>query len=231
MQEYINNVNSVCSILLEGINRDENLNLKTKKDFFMYRMENSKMEFEFEEISYRLHGKGCVAFSNDFFLDWDFGYRSRWCGVDPWKLAMTLKKNKHQHSECFDGDLIKKMCEQAVEEGVMVKWFDQYYFVIPKNETFKPAFPEKYDTLIVEYYGVKWSIPRNKTIDRFIRKSNKVYKQIENSKDIYLLHFMLEEKEVYSIPYDDIGYPEEAIKIMSDDILRKLQEDDKVDLI
>ena len=33
---------------------------------------------------------------------------------------------------------------------------------------------------------------------------------------------MLEGKEIYSIPYDDIGYPEEAIKIMSDDILRNL---------
>lgn len=33
---------------------------------------------------------------------------------------------------------------------------------------------------------------------------------------------MLEGQEIYSTSYDDIGYPEEAIKIMSDDILHNL---------
>lgn len=67
MQEYIKNVEDTCNILLEGINYSDNLNLKTKKDFFIYRMETSKMEFEIKGVSYRLHGKGCVAFKKDFF--------------------------------------------------------------------------------------------------------------------------------------------------------------------
>jgi len=37
---------------------------------------------------------GCLAFEKNSFWDWDFGYRSRWCGIDPWKLALTLKKIK-----------------------------------------------------------------------------------------------------------------------------------------
>lgn len=222
MQEYLKNVEDVCNILLEGINYSDNLNLKTKKDFFLFRMEKSKMEFEISGISYRLHGKGCVAFNKNFFLDWDFGYRSRWCGIEPWKFAMTLRKNESQYSEYYDGNLIKKICEQAVEDGIMFKQYEQYYFAIPKSETFEPRFPEKFDTLIVEHYGSTWSIPRNKIIDRFIRKSKRVYSQIDKNKDKYVLFFMLEGKEIYSIPYDDIGYPEEAIKIMSDDILRNL---------
>ena len=44
MQEYIKNVEDTCNILLEGINYNDNLNLKTKKDFFVYRMKTSKME-------------------------------------------------------------------------------------------------------------------------------------------------------------------------------------------
>ena len=68
-----------------------------------------------------------------------------------------------------------------------------------------------------------WSIPRNKIIDKFIRKSRWVHKQIDKNKDTYILRFMLKGKEIYSISYDDIGYPEEAVKIMSDEILYNLQ--------
>lgn len=38
---------------------------------------------------------------------------------------------------------------------------------------------------------------------------------------------MLDGKEVYSIPYDDLGYPENAVSIMSDDIIRNLKKHNK----
>lgn len=95
-----------------------------------------------------------------------------------------------------------------------------YYFVIPIDDTFEPDFPIEFDTLIVEYFDSKWILPRNKVIDRFIRKSRRIYNQIEKSQNKYTLKFMFNGKEIYSIPYDDIGYPENAVKIMSDDILR-----------
>lgn len=40
-----------------------------------------------------------------------------------------------------------------------------------------------------------------------------------------MLKFLLDEKEVYAIPYDDISYPENAIKIMSDEIIRNLSKE------
>ena len=38
-----------------------------------------------------------------------------------------------------------------------------------------------------------------------------------------MLVFLLGETEVYKIPYDDTGYPENAVKIMSDEILQNLK--------
>lgn len=105
----------------------------------------------------------------------------------------------------------------------MFKMYEQYYFSIPKSETFEPKFPKEFDTLIVAHHDLTWSIPRDKMIDKFIRKSTRVYNQIDKNEDKYVLFFMLGGKEIYSISYDDIGYPEEAIKIMSDDILYNLQ--------
>lgn len=208
MQEYMKQVNVVCLQLLEG------LNLKTKVDFWAYREKHPQMEFEVNNIKFVLHGRGCWAFDNETFLDWDFGYGSRWCGIDPWLLARTLERNKNAHVEYYDGKRIKEQCEQAVLDGEMYQKYDLYYFIIPNNEMFEPEFPKEYDILIVEHYGSKWIVPRNKMVDRFIRKSKKIYSKIDKSLNLYTLTFMLKGKEVYSISYDDIGYPENAIKIM-----------------
>ena len=71
----------------------------------------------------------------------------------------------------------------------------QYYFSIPKNETFKPSFPVDYDTLVIEYHDLKWRIPRNMLIDKFIRKSNAVYNKIYENQDAYMLFFCLMKKK------------------------------------
>lgn len=220
IDEYVADVNEMCTKLLEGINIEENLCLKTKWDFFEYISKNRKMEFEINGTIYRLHGRGCFAFSDELFLNWDFGYRSRWCGTDPWMIGMTLKENKSEYVEYYDGRILKEACEQAVNDGEMFEKYRLYYYSIPIRDTFIPDFPKNYDTLIVRHLDAKWIIPRNKKTDRFLRKSNRVYKEVYNSENKYLLSFLLEGKEVYSIPYDDICYPENAIKMMTDDILR-----------
>lgn len=216
MKEYIEKVNHVCHNLLES------LNLKTKWDFYEYRSIQRKMEFEANGIKYVLHGRGCWAFNEKFYLDWDFGYGSRWCGIDPWLLARTLERNKSNHIEYYDGNLIKKECEQAVLEGEMYQKYDMYYFTIPISETFEPDFPKEFDTLIVEHFDSQWRIPRNKLVDRFIRKSKRVYQQIGNNHDTYILKFTLDGKEKFSIPFDDIGYPEKAVRIMFHEILNNI---------
>lgn len=220
LKEYINEVEEVANILISSINDSENLHLKNKYDFFEYRSKCKKTEFEAGGINYRFHGKGCTAFSDEKFLDWDFGYRSRWCGIDPWKVYMTLKRNNSPHTEYYDAELIHKACEDSVKQGVMFKKYDQFYFEMTVDESFKPEFPPEYDTLIIEYYNLKWSIPRNKLINRFIRKSTQVYNQINWNEDKYMLRFLLAGEEIYAIPYNDVCYPENAVKIMSDEIIK-----------
>ena len=222
LKEYIRDVEDVCDILVRNINDSENLNLKNKYDFFMYRSSCKKMEFEAGGISYRLHGKGCVAFNEEMFIDWDFGYRSRWCGINPWKVSMTLKKSSSPHIEYYDGNIIQTVCEQFVQKGIMFKQCNQYYFEMKAEETYKPEFPIEYDTLVVEYCNLTWSIPRNKIIDRFIRKSTRIHNQISKNEDKYILKFLLCGEEIYTIPYNDISYPESAVKIMSDEIIKNL---------
>lgn len=222
LKDYIREVEEVCNHLIKYINDIENLNLKNKFDFFEYRSKCRKMEFEAGEIKYRLHGKGCTAFQGKKIIDWDFGYRSRWCGIDPWKVSKTLKNNSNIHVDFYDANIIQTACEKFVEKGIMFKKFDQFYFELAEKETFKPEFPTEYDTLIIEYSNFNWSIPRSKVIDRFIRKSTRVYNQIDKYEDKYILKFLLDGRVAYTIPYNDISYPENAAKIMSDVIIRHL---------
>lgn len=228
LKEYIKNVEYVCNILIKSINSSENLDLKNKYDFYLYRSGCKKMAYDAEGISYRLHGAGCMAFNENMFLDWDFGYRSRWCGIDPWKVSMTLKLNKSPYIEYYDGNLVRSLCEGLVDKGMMFKRYGQYYFSAPKEETFKPKFPKEYDTLIIEYFNSSWSMPKSKIIDRFIRKSVWVNHQIFKSEDNYILKFLSGGKEIFDIPYNDISYPESAVKIMSDEVIKNLLKIEKV---
>lgn len=222
LREYMKEVEDVCDILIKSINSSENMAIKNKYDFYLYRSNCKNMEFEAEGISYRLHGKGCTAFNERMYIDWDFGYRSRWCGIDPWKVSMTLKLSKSPYIEYYDGNLVQTLCERFVDDGTMFKRHGQYYFSVPKEETFKPAFPKEYDTLMIEYYNASWSIPKDKIIDRFVRKSIWVHNQIYKSRDHYILKFLANGKEIFVIPYNDVSYPESAIKIMTDEIIKNL---------
>ena len=130
LEEYINDVEDICNYLLKGINDSENLNLRNKWDFFAYREDGYKLEFEVGGISYRLHGIGCMAFNEKMYINWDFGYRSRWCGIEPWKVYITLKNSG---KECYDEKLIEEVCRNFVERGIMFEKGGQYYFSIPKE--------------------------------------------------------------------------------------------------
>lgn len=218
INEYMESVNEVCINLLKG------LNLKSKEEFWKYKQTHWGTEFEVNGIKYIFHGKGCSATNDEMFIDWDFGYGSRWCGINPWILASMLEHNKDAHVEYYDSKRIKEECEQAVSNGEMYQKYDLYYFSIPISETFEPDFPKEFDTLIIEHFDSKWTIPRNKVIDRFIRKSRRVYNSIEKSLNKYTLRFIFEGKEIYSIPYDDIGYPENAVRIMNDILINLSKE-------
>lgn len=221
LKQYEEAVEKVCHILIEGINEQNKRMLFTKKDFFLYREENKKMEFEIKGISYRLHGIGCTAFNDTFYLNWDFGYRSRWCGIDPWKVAITLKKNNYEHEEYYDGKWIHAICENYVEKGMMKKKNQLFYFSNDTYECFLPNYPKEYDKLIIEGRDCYIEIDKNKKLDKFARKSIAVCQKIYQNENRFLLRFVLNNEEIYSIPYDDVNYPESAIKIMSDEIIRR----------
>ena len=223
IKNYTNEVDKACQSLLDEINRLEVLNLRSKWDFYDYRSETYKTEFDVADMKYILHGIGCTVLKKDKpFLFWEFGYRSRWCGIDPWKVAMTLQENEVDAVDYYDGKLIKEACDEAVTKGEMFEKNGLYYFAILKSETFKPDFPNEFDDLLIIHHDKQRKVKRNKTIDRFLRKSTSVYDQIEQDKNKYTLKFIHQDKEVYSIAYNDIGFPENAIKIMSDDIIRNL---------
>lgn len=224
MEEYTAGVEAACQRLLAAVNAREHLNLRTKADFFDYRGRTRRMEFEADGIIFRLHGRGCLAFGPDLFLDWNFGYRSRWCGIDPWLLEMTLRKNNSMQAARYSGQLIKAACDQAVADGEMFEKHGLYYQSIPSGETFAPDFPADYDMLAVERFERSRSIPRSKITDRFLRKSPRIHKRIFDHADVYILRFYRDGREIYTIPYDDISYPENAVRIMSDVILRNLLE-------
>lgn len=214
MREYMEMVDSVCIGLMES------LQLRTKAELGMYKASHLKYEYEANGITYIFHGRGCCAYSDELYLDWNFGCGSRWCGIDPWLLARTLKRGHHPFAEGRNeneiGDQISAECGLAATSGEMVKKYDLYYFTIPVSETFKPDFPEQFDTLLVEHLDSVWKIPRNKLVERFLRKSSRVYGKMETYYDLYTLRFLLDGEEVYRIFYADIGYGESAARIMKE---------------
>ena len=183
IKDYIKKVDYVCTSLLVGFN------LNNKYEFYEYRKANHLMEFRINGIDYRLHGRGCHAFTGEYNVDWDFGYRSRWCGIDPWLVARTLEENRDTHAIYYKGDVIKEACEQAVKNDEMFQKHNLYYFTISANNTFKPDFPSEYDTMVIRNFNKQWIISRSKVIDRFIRKSSRIYNEIENSPNPYELSF------------------------------------------
>jgi len=207
-KEYIDKVNNVCLLLLKG------LNLKAKEDLWKYRETHHDLEIYIGDGKYTYHGRGCKFSNKDFTIDWDFGYGSRWCGIEHWKLAYYIKENYKELIEFHDGFNIQKEFEQCIISGEVVKKYGLYYFKIPDSETFEPDFPKEFDTLIIDNYASQWIIKRNKMIDRFIRKSRRVYKNVGEGNDAYTLCFVNNEKIIFSIPFDDIGYPEKAVEIM-----------------
>lgn len=217
MEHYLRTVDKVCVNLLEAFS------LKTKEELLEYKVQNHIWQTQQNGIQYAFHGIGCAAWNDEFWIDWDFCGGSRWCGIKPWFLAMTLKENHSVYAEKYDANHIKELCEQAAAEGEMIKRGEQYFFAVSREDTFRPEFPGEFDTLVIERFEYRWVIKRDRAVDRFLRKSIHVSNQIYNNPYRYTLRFFQGSKEVYAIPYDDIGYPESAVRIMSNEIIQKLK--------
>ncbi len=205
---------------MDDLNDKYGQNIKTKEQLLSFLNYIHTREIHLNGIDYFFHGLGCRAQGDKTFLEWDFGYRSRFCGIHPWKLALTLRNNNHPLSDYYNYNVIQELCDVLVESGCMFKMYGQYYFSIQKKDAFIPKFPKEYDLLVVKWADKKWTLLRSKKTDRFIRKSTMIDNAIFKNEQAFLLCFYCDGKEVFSIPYDDISYPPNAIKIMSDDIFR-----------
>ena len=214
MRQYFYDIEKIC------INLIKELKLHNKNELMKYKYSLNKWEFNIGEIQLCFHGKGCIAKNDENFYDWDFGYGSRWCGINPFLLATTMEKNGINE---WSYKQIKEQCEKALITGEMYKKYGLYYFSILENELIKPDFPKNFDILIIEYFEQKCIISRNKIVDRFLRKSNKVYKGIENYYDKYTLRFLLKGKEIYKCYFSDVAYPEKAVELMKNILVEHMK--------
>lgn len=206
LKKYMNDIEVLCENLIIS------LQMNTKIDLFKDRYLNNKWSYEKNGFNFKFHGIGCSAENDNFYYDWDFGYGSRWCGINPYLFVETMRKNR---VILYDFREVQEQCEKAINDGLMYKKYDLYYFVIPKDQLISPRFPNEFDTMIIQHFDEEYIIKRCKVIDRFLRKSNRIDKRIENYRDKYILRFLLKGKEVGQVYYSDIGYPEKAIELMN----------------
>ena len=116
IEEYTENVKKVCLLMLKG------LNLKSKDDLLKYRTLHSSGEFDLDgNNKFFFHGRGCLFANQNIIINWDFGYGSRWCGLDPWFISNYIKDNYNNLSEFSDGVSIRIEFEQAVINCEMIK--------------------------------------------------------------------------------------------------------------
>ncbi len=221
IKTYFVIVENACNLLVNYIECTEQITILNKFDLYNYLNNSYKFEFDIEGKKYYRHGNGMMVLHDDIVvIDWNFGCKSWWCGIDPFLMATTLKHSCFKEPDYYDGKFIKQKCEQYVLEELLYFYNGQYYLNMLKFKCKKLKFPADYDRLVVEYKGIKRSFLKCKSIDNFVRKSKLVYAGITKLKDNYILVFYSNDVEVARIPYNDIAYPDSAVKIMNDEIIK-----------
>ena len=214
-------VENACNLLISYIERTEQITILNKFALYDYFNSSHKKEFNIGDKKYYCHGIGMMVICNDTIItNWNFGYKSWWCGIDPFFMAETLRNSYYNDVDYYDASYIKRKCEQYVLDKILYYYKGQYYIDLLKIEGTKLQFPTDYDELVIDYKGITRSFRRCKSIDKFIRKSSTVFAGIDKLKNNYILEFLNNGVEVASIPYNDIAYPDSAVKIMNSEIIR-----------
>ena len=221
IKTYCTIVEDACNLLISYIEGTERIIILNKFDLYNYFNNSRKKEFDIGDKKYYCHGIGMMVIRNDIVItNWNFGCKSWWCGIDPFLMAETLRNSCFKDVDYHDGNFIKYKCEQYVLEKLLYYYKGQYYIDMLKLECKKIKFPTNYDKMVIEYKGITRSFNRCKSIDRFIRKSTTVYAGIQDLKNNYVLVFFNSGIEVARVPYNDIAYPNSAVKIMNGEIIR-----------
>lgn len=215
IRQYYSIVKSACQEFCDYIGKSNSVELKNKSDLYAFLRSSQLSVFDLGEKSYHFHGGGCSVMTNGKqIIAWDFGYRSWLCGIEPYKMALTLSNFSSGLEEIFDSEQISELCEVEVEKGNMTKHYGQYYMNLLSLETEKYSFPIDYDSLIIEQRNIRRAFCKSDSIDRFIRKSTKVYKNIKELEDNIVLVFIKNNTEIGRFLYNDTAYPDSAVRVM-----------------
>ena len=219
IRQYYSFVESAYSGFCDFIKVNYSVDIKSKSELYDFLRNNQQSIFDIDEKIYHFHGAGCsVSANGKQIIAWDFGYRSWLCGIEPYKMALTLSNFSSDLEEIFDAERISELCKVEAENGNMTEHDDQYYINLLSLETENYSFPKEYESLIIERRNVRNEFSRSKITDRFIRKSTKIYKNINELEDNMVLIFIKDNTEVGRFLYNDTAYPDSAVKIM-DEIL------------
>ena len=218
---YFEIVKEKCESLINHINSHDKVKIINKFELLSYLRKNKISNYQYDGYNYIFHGCGCTVFYHeDIIADWDFGFRSLWCGIDAYKLSLTLKNNNYSNHMFYDTSSIRELCEKYTLQGKLILYKNQYYVSLLKKGTIKTSFPDIYDELIIYYYGKEIILFRTKEIDRFIRKSREIYKDIDKLDNTCLLIFRYKNEDIYKVFYNDMAYPDAAVEIMTHRILK-----------
>lgn len=222
VEKYYGIVQSICESLLEIIRSREDVLVYDKSDLYVYLRSHNVHEYVTGNEKYIFHGAGCSYYISEVLMaEWDFGYRNLWCGIDPYKMSRTLRNYEYYNNEYYNAEYIKSMCDRYVAEERLRLYKCQYYIDLLKKDTVRISFPSEYDKLIIKD-GVKtYVIQKSSIVDKFIRRSNKVYKCIDELSGNMSLEFYYKDQLVASILYNDVAYPDSAVDLMTHQILKK----------
>ncbi len=221
VKTYYHIVEEACNLLVENIVKRDQVTILNKFELYDYLHKKLVLEYAIDERKYFFHGGGCTVYINDIpMIEWDFGYRSWWCGIDPFKMAETLKSFSYEETEYYDRTYIKNECEHYLAQKELYLYRGQYYIDLLKIRCRKMKISTDYERMIVEYKGISKSYLKCKSIDKFIRKSINVYDGIDKLPNNYTLVFLKQNVEIARILYNDIAYPASAVKIMNGEIIR-----------
>lgn len=82
-------------------------------------------------------------------------------------------------------------------------------------ETFSPNYPEEVDIIIIDHGLECWIIDDKEHIKEFMEASKRLSEHIGGAPDWYILRFISDNKQNFSIPFDNISYPKKAINIIN----------------
>jgi hypothetical protein len=220
IRQYYSIVKSAYIDFIDYVREQQSIEINSISQLYEFLRNCQQTIFYLDKKKYHFHGGGCsVWISDKQIIAWDFGYRSWLCGIEPYKMALTLFNFNCNLEEVFDSERISDLCKAEVKNGNMTEHLGQYYINLLSCETKTYTFPSEYDSLIIEKNDHKYKFNKTTTLDRFIRKSTKVYKHIDKLDYNFVLVFMKDNVEIGRYLYNDIAYPESAVKIMDEILL------------